>query len=496
MALETFLSGYRGREAQMGAEQAQQLRQMSTLQSILANAEAAKQKRVAAQREAQYRQAVLSLKPDATPEDFLKAAMPYMDADKLGPMISASADRKLATENRKQIALQRLQQQISTEARHAYEFAATLPLKERRAALDEINSRAQNTYRAGSLAVQAGNLDYNTGADTSGIMALVDQLRQTQIAPRSPGAPDISPVASQPGDIPAGAVVQAPGGVPHRMEIAVPPDERAAYESVLAGLSRQKAAPARAAPTAPPMPPASPAPAAAVVEARMPTFSGSPAEQARARNTWLLAKAKHDIKADVNLAGGRESTFINRVVMSGNQAAADLETVVQLPMTASRGIFGGRGQDTGIFNAGKETLANKMTTQEVQTYNVAATGFQRALAAIEGAGLAPTNALMHQMDAVIFKEGDTNFTKLTKLAQTRQIVAKGLETISANPRVPDETKRHIDEILAKVNKAVPFTTTDLLTLQKQQAINPNTTLEDIKGMRGTTDIEERLKKYR
>ncbi|MBF9666383.1 hypothetical protein IAI38_11655, partial [Streptococcus pseudopneumoniae] len=86
----------------------------------------------------------------------------------------------------------------------------------------------------------------------------------------------------------------------------------------------------------------------------------------------------------------------------------------------------------GILDATKEVLANKLTSQEVQSYNVMSTGFQRALASIEAAGLMPTGQLTHQMDAVIFKEGDTNFTKLQKLAQTRQIVEEGLETALSN----------------------------------------------------------------
>lgn len=191
------------------------------------------------------------------------------------------------------------------------------------------------------------------------------------------------------------------------------------------------------------------------------------------------AKARAVVNGKINLAGGRESVFINRVVNSGNQAAADLENVVKLPMTASRGLFGGRSQGKSLFEAGKETLANTMTTQEVQTYNVFATGFQRALAAIEGAGLAPSNALMHQMDAVIFKEGDTNFTKLAKLAQTRQIVEKGLETVLVNSRVDEGTKRLVEDIVKKVRTAVPFTGSELIQLEAMQQSNPNATLADV-----------------
>ncbi len=83
------------------------------------------------------------------------------------------------------------------------------------------------------------------------------------------------------------------------------------------------------------------------------------------------------------------------------------------------------------------------------------------------------------MDAVIFKEGDTNFTKLQKLAQTRQIVEAGLETIATNPRVPEETRTHIKDIIQQVQKSVPFSQGDLIELQQAQRTNPNMTLKDV-----------------
>lgn len=177
--------------------------------------------------------------------------------------------------------------------------------------------------------------------------------------------------------------------------------------------------------------------------------------------------------------GSRESVFINRVATSASEAAADLGNVVQLPITSSTGIFGGRKQGESIFAAGKETLANKMTSQEVQSYNVMSAGFQRSLASIEASGLAPSGTLSHQMDAVIFKEGDTNLTKLHKLAQTRQIVEKGLEVALSNPRVPKEQKAQMESSLEALRKAVPFTHTDVINLQRAQEKNPKTTLKDV-----------------
>lgn len=181
---------------------------------------------------------------------------------------------------------------------------------------------------------------------------------------------------------------------------------------------------------------------------------------------------------------GREAIFTQRVIQSANQASKDLHNVVQLPMTASTGVFGGRKQGPGLLDATKEVLANKVTSQEVQAYNVMSTGFQRSLAAIESAGLMPSGSLTHQMDAVLFKEGDTNLTKLHKLAQTRQIVESGMETVVENPRVSEMEKNHAKSIVENLRKAVPFTHEDLIKLQAAQEINPNATLKDVVGKVG------------
>ncbi len=177
--------------------------------------------------------------------------------------------------------------------------------------------------------------------------------------------------------------------------------------------------------------------------------------------------------------GSREATFLNRVLTGASQASQDLANIANLPLTASTGIFGGRNQGPGLFDATKEVLANKVTSQEVQDYNVMATGFQRSLAAIEAAGLMPSGMLSNQMESVLFKEGDTNLTKVRKLAQTRQIIEQGLDTAANNPRVPEVTKTYITNLIDKVKKAIPFTQNEITELVKAQQTNHKATLRQM-----------------
>src|SRR6185369_3477504 len=66
-----------------------------------------------------------------------------------------------------------------------------------------------------------------------------------------------------------------------------------------------------------------------------------------------------------------------------------------------------------------------------------------------------------------------------KLAQVRQIIEAGMESILANPRVPDEQKDLVRKTLAGVQKSVPFTHSDLIDLTARQAVNPDTTLKQV-----------------
>lgn len=492
-------------------QQLQQMQQFATLQQ---NMQQQQDRQMAAQRDMQFRQRMAGAQTD---EERARIAMEAENAKGVLSHLDRQAGIKATQENARARVGAQLQGAANTHEARMRAIDATLSGQALTAAKNAEIARHNGVVeglQSDAMKNAGARLYYDTGilgANTSTPQVAAPQLPMMQgqapneaaavaaiqagggrpmsveIPSQSPAAAVAAPMqAPQPALSAPQASVQP--AVPNNMDArdlgamarpTISPQEFAAN----AGVNQPALAPGA-------VPAVVPQPGQGVPGVRaaqqMPAFTGSPKEIARAKNDWLSDMAKADQKAatkdgkiGINVAGGRESVFINRVVNSGNQAAADLANVVQLPISASRGLFGGRSQGKGLLDAGIESLANTMTTQEVQTYNVFATGFQRALAAIEGAGLAPSNALMHQMDAVIFKEGDTNFTKLAKLAQTRQIVEKGLETITANSRVDAETKKLVENIVDKVRKAVPFTGSELIELGKLQATNKNATLRDV-----------------
>lgn len=181
-----------------------QLQQMGALQGILA-------KVTAAQKEAAFRQ---RLSQENTLEGRTAVAEEFAGAEGL----LKHADTRARTEQTKQIALQNLQQKLSTEMRHVYEFAQTLPLKERQTAIAEANAKASNLWKEGSLLIQKGNLDFNVGGDTSSISDVISKLRSSA----APVAPAIAPIV-------------APMGPQGALPANVPPSDAAAYAAAAAG---------------------------------------------------------------------------------------------------------------------------------------------------------------------------------------------------------------------------------------------------------------------
>jgi hypothetical protein len=203
----------------------------------------------------------------------------------------------------------------------------------------------------------------------------------------------------------------------------------------------------------------------------------SPEDKVQAKRAALMGAGAAGL-------GSREGIFVNRILIAANEATKDLANIARLPIQSDTGFFGGRKQGPGLLDAGKESLTKAMTTQEVQSYQVRSTGLQRSMAAIEAAGLAPGGVLSTQMEAVQAHNGDSQQTRMEKLAQTRQIIDAGLETTLANPKLSDQQRTHINEIVASLHKSIPFTLADIDKLGKLQEVDPNTTMNQVIKMRG------------
>lgn len=184
----------------------------------------------------------------------------------------------------------------------------------------------------------------------------------------------------------------------------------------------------------------------------------------------------HDPNATSAGMDSRSSVMFNRVAASANEAVQALKNIAELPMTSSSGWFGSAQTGHSLMDSVKGVLAQKVTSQEAQDYKTMIAGVSRSLSTIETAGLAPNGSITHSMDSITLNEGDSQLTKMRKLAETRQIIEKGLEPNLANPKLAPAQRDLITRIIGDVQQAIPFTQHDITQLQ--QSKNPNATLLD------------------
>jgi hypothetical protein len=190
-----------------------------------------------------------------------------------------------------------------------------------------------------------------------------------------------------------------------------------------------------------------------------------------------------DPETTSNKWSGREKVFSQRVITAANEAAQAIENIVELPVGASTGVLGvGKSPGHSLYESTRDVLRNKMSSQEVQDYNTMLAGIRRNMAAIESTGLSPSGALTDSMAAVEWREGDSNLTKLRKLAEIKQITHAGLDVQLADPAMPEAIKDVARKALKKIDDAVPFTHQDLTKLEA----SPSKTINEVIKERGLT----------
>ena len=182
------------------------------------------------------------------------------------------------------------------------------------------------------------------------------------------------------------------------------------------------------------------------------------------------------------VGGGRSQVQMMRIVNAASELAPSLTNLARMPSTASTGFFGGRSQGGSLLDAGKETLTNTLTTQDVQGANVVMLGIARNLATLESAGSGNVSGFANQMQGNLLKEGDTFLTKAMKLAQMRQDAEQSVEATISSPNIGRKQIDVLNKALTQIRQAVPWTVPDVMDLQ--YSANPQATLKDIAGTKG------------
>lgn len=185
--------------------------------------------------------------------------------------------------------------------------------------------------------------------------------------------------------------------------------------------------------------------------------------------------------------GAREAMVIGRSLTGAKESLADLQNVMLSPATATAGVFGiGASPSHSIMGSTIDSLRNKVSDQDTQSYNTLIPGLSRGLATIEASGMVPAGSFTHSFDNLILREGDTEETKLHKLAGARQAVENGMDVLVNNPRLPPQQQKYAQDIIDQVRKVIPFTHADIFNLSHAA---PGTTIADMvkaHGLGGST----------
>jgi hypothetical protein len=185
--------------------------------------------------------------------------------------------------------------------------------------------------------------------------------------------------------------------------------------------------------------------------------------------------------------GTRERQIIGRVVNAAANTVSDLKNIMSMPSGASTGFLGsgfGATPDIGLMDATVNHLKNKISPQEVDTYNATLGGLSVQLQTLESMGMRGASTIADQYNALQLRPTDTVQQKMYKMALMRQTVENGLQTVLGTSPLPDDARVHIESLISGVQDSVPFLPSDVLALM--QSKNPSATIRDV------MDVEQGL----
>lgn len=165
-------------------------------------------------------------------------------------------------------------------------------------------------------------------------------------------------------------------------------------------------------------------------------------------------------------SAGRGGAQVQRQIIAGREIQSDLEAITKLPISVDRGIFGGRQQGPGLFDAMKENLAETLTDEDAQLANSALAGLERELSVVTSPVYGGKWAAQ-SFGALNLKPGQTVNVKLYNIARMRQVVDNALEGVINTDWVGREQKEYAQKIRNEIDKAVPWSIQDVITFRQK-----------------------------
>lgn len=172
-----------------------------------------------------------------------------------------------------------------------------------------------------------------------------------------------------------------------------------------------------------------------------------------------------------------ERRYFQTSLNSATGAIAELNNVMNLKTGANAGIMGiGAHNGQSALGTVAANARNAIASEDVQLYNTRINNLSRMMATVENTGRMPPGTAVEAINQMQLQPGDTEATRLTKLAQGRQNLDAALNTWLNTAPLNGESKAYVYSLLAKLHTAIPFTVEDVDSWQ--QSKDPHATIKD------------------
>lgn len=188
---------------------------------------------------------------------------------------------------------------------------------------------------------------------------------------------------------------------------------------------------------------------------------------------------------DKTRQGQNALTFAARVYGNIENAAVDAGNIMLLPAVAESPVFAGMigvDRDTA-FRSMTSFIARNITTPNDRAFEQVTNSLDAALARLEGQGLATggTQAAIRSFSSLKPRAGDAAINMALYLARVKQEIQTGVKVHRTMPGATPEQIANAEDVLQRLDAAIPFNVTDVLSVLRGGGKPMETKMEALIG---------------
>lgn len=180
-----------------------------------------------------------------------------------------------------------------------------------------------------------------------------------------------------------------------------------------------------------------------------------------------------------------ERRYFQTSINSATGAIAELGNVMNLKTGANAGVLGiGAHNGESALSTAALAARNAIAPEDVQLYNTRINNLSRMMATVENTGRMPPGTAVEAINQMQLQPGDTEATRLTKIAQGRQNLDAALNSWLHTAPLNADAKSYVYDLLSKLHTTIPFSVEDVD--KWSQSKDPHKTIKDeVKGTVGS-----------